>query len=382
MKRSRGEGRLFRPSYTTATGERKRTATWWIQYHRNGSKVRESSKSERKQDAARLLRDRLAALAAGRPTGPVVERTTYDDMAKILEDSFVVNGRRSLKRLKGALVHLAGEFRGVPARAIDEGRIGAYTRKRLDEGAANGTINRELTALKRMYNLAIRAQRVARRPHIEMLAEATPRSGFVERQQYEAILAKLPTAVQPVVATAYLTGWRLASEILTRQWRHVDLNAGFLRLEPGETKNGQGRMFPLIPELRAVLEAQRKHTTDVEQATGQVVPWVFHRNGKPLASLRKGWDRACTEAGFPALIPHDLRRSAVRNLERAGVPRSTAMAMVGHKTESIYRRYAIVDETMLREGAEKLATYHDNAHADSITTGIVVPIGRKAAGKS
>src|SRR5437762_10692834 len=55
--------------------------------------------------------------------------------------------------------------------------------------------------------------------------------------------------------------------------------------------------------------------------------------------------------------PVRLRRTAVRNLERAGVPRSTAMAMVGHRTEAIYRRYAIVDEVMLREGAAKLAAY-------------------------
>jgi integrase len=381
MKRSRGEGRIFQPTYTTSTGERKKTTTWWIQYHRDGKKVRESSKSERKADAARLLRDRLAALAAGKPTGPAVEKTTYDYMAKMLEDSFVVNARRSLKRLRGALAHLGAEFKGVPARAIDEGRIGAYVRSRLDAGAANGTINRELTSLKRMFTLAIRAQRVARRPHIEMLAEATPRSGFVERPQYETILAKLPAAVRAVVAVAYLTGWRLAAEVLTRQWRHVDFGAGFLRLEPGETKNGSGRMFVLIPELRAVLQEQRERTTLVEQATGQVVPWVFHRNGKPITSIRKAWDRACSEAGFPALIPHDLRRSAVRNLERAGVPRSTAMAMVGHKTESIYRRYAIVDEAMLREGALKLATYHDGAHEDALATQKVVGIGRKAGAR-
>jgi integrase len=75
----------------------------------------------------------------------------------------------------------------------------------------------------------------------------------------------------------------------------------------------------------------------------------------PLHSFRKAWKTACRNAGLAGRIPHDFRRTAVRNLERAGVPRSTAMKMVGHKTESIYRRYAIVDEAMLREGAEKLA---------------------------
>ena len=63
---------------------------------------------------------------------------------------------------------------------------------------------------------------------------------------------------------------------------------------------------------------------------------------------------ACRAAGYPGRLLHDLRRSAVRNLELDGVPRSAAMAMVGHKTESIYRRYAIVDSGVLRDAATKI----------------------------
>jgi integrase len=147
--------------------------------------------------------------------------------------------------------------------------------------------------------------------------KAAPRSGFVDRDQLDAILLHLPEPVRVVVFVAYLTGWRIASEVLTRQWKHVDFKAGFLRLEPGETKNGEGRMFKLFPELREVLERQRQYTDDVERERGQIVPWIFHRNGKPITSFRKSWDRACTKAGYPGLIPHDMRRSAVRNLERA-----------------------------------------------------------------
>jgi integrase len=69
------------------------------------------------------------------------------------------------------------------------------------------------------------------------------------------------------------------------------------------------------------------------------------------------WISACEAAGYPGKLIHDFRRTAVRNLERAGVPRSTAMQMVGHKTEAIYRRYAIVDEQMHREGAAKLEAW-------------------------
>ncbi len=124
-------------------------------------------------------------------------------------------------------------------------------------------------------------------------------------------------------------------------------------------------MFPLTPELRAVLERQLARTRANERATGQVIVSVFHRDGKPIRGFRRAWVTACKKAGVPNRIPHDLRRTAVRNLERAGVPRSTAMELVGHRTEAIYRRYAIADETMLREGGEKLAVLHQAEQTQS-----------------
>ena len=133
--------------------------------------------------------------------------------------------------------------------------------------------------------------------------------------------------------------------------------ASIVRLDPGTTKNLEGRVFVMTTELCTMLEAQRAVTQEKQKETGSVIPWVFHRSkrGRPLKSFRKAWQQACEAAGVPGRILHDLRRTAVRNLERAGVPRSVAMKMVGHKTESVYRRYAIVDEAMLRATAAKLA---------------------------
>ena len=177
---------------------------------------------------------------------------------------------------------------------------------------------------------------------------------------------------------AYVTGWRVKSELLTREWAHVDFKAGWLRLEPGETKNDEGRMFPLTPMLRAVLERQRERTETHQRASGQIHPAVFHRTGRPIKSFRRAWLSACRRAGLVGRIPHDFRRTAVRNLERAGVPRSTAMKMVGHKTESIYRRYAIADEGMLREGGAKLQVLHQ---ADQPAARTVIPIS-EATGRA
>jgi integrase len=124
-------------------------------------------------------------------------------------------------------------------------------------------------------------------------------------------------------------------------------------------ENGRPRTGPagcsFTPELRGLLEAQRAHTTVVSSKRGRIIATVFHRDGLPIKSFRRAWRSACKDAGWPWRIFHDFRRTAIRNLERAGVPRSVAMQMVGHKTEAICRRYAIVNDADLHAAAVKLA---------------------------
>jgi integrase len=157
--------------------------------------------------------------------------------------------------------------------------------------------------------------------------------------------------------------------------------AGWLRLDPGETKNDEGRQFPLIPELREVLDGQRARVEAIQKKTDRIVPWIFARDdGAPVGDFKKAWATACIKAGFFRVVPvgevregepaktkkaptrifHDFRRTAVRNLERSGVPRSAAMKLTGHQTESVYRRYAIVDEAMLVDAGAQLAKLHDS----------------------
>ena len=166
--------------------------------------------------------------------------------------------------------------------------------------------------------------------------------------------------MRPVSEVAYTTGWRVRSKILTRKWEHVDSRGGWLRLDAGETKNGEGRSFAFTPELRLVLERQRMLASAIERATGKRVESVFFRpDGTRMNYFRRSWLSACKKAGLVAKIPHDFRRTAVRNLARIGVDRKTAMEMVGHKTESIYRRYTITDEAMLRDASARLAVLHE-----------------------
>jgi integrase len=154
----------------------------------------------------------------------------------------------------------------------------------------------------------------------------------------------------------FYTGWRSRSEVLPLKWAQVDLAGGFVRLEPGTTKNDEGRAFPLIPELRTLLDRRQVITRRCERVQARIIAHVFHRYGRPITSLRRAWTTACKKAGLPRLLPHDLRRSAVRDLGRSGASRSAAMRLTGHETEAVYRRrYAIVAENDLREAGTKLA---------------------------
>jgi integrase len=253
-----------------------------------GKPLKRSSRTTSRAVASKQLEQWKAQIRHGTYV-PDADQTRFDDLASLLIDEYRANSRKSLGRAEVAVDHQKGFFAGWRAQAISTERVLAYVRHRQTQRAANATINRELAALKRMFRLGERAGKIVRRPFIDLLQEHNARTGFFERHEYDAVLAQLPDDLQPVFAVAYLTGWRVKSEILTRQWVHVDFQSGWLRLEPGETKNAEGRQFPLTPALRTVLERQRARTLAVEKATHTIIPWLFHRSGRPIKSFRRAW---------------------------------------------------------------------------------------------
>jgi integrase len=209
-----------------------------------GKHRKRSTRTTDAQKARRALARWKAELLGGTCL-PDADRTTFADLAAMLRSDYVANGRKSLARIEQAIVHLTPVFGHLRARAISTDRVIAYVKARLEENAAPATINRELGALMRMFSLGRQVGKVGVAPYIRRLEERNARQGFFERDAFDAVRRHLPPDLQPVVHVAYLTGWRVASEILTRQWHHVDLKHGWLRLDPGETKNGDGRQFPL-----------------------------------------------------------------------------------------------------------------------------------------
>lgn len=333
-----------------------RGRTWWIQYSHRGQVSRESSKSSVRSDALRFLRRRLTEIGSGLARPRDAERLTFEEMAAMLEADYRLNERRSLARAALSLSHLREVFGTNVAAEIGSERISAYIARRSEEGAKPATIRRELSALRRMFTLAQEQGRLVNAPRFPRIEERNVRTGFFEAEHLAQVLEHLPEHLAPVAVFAYLTGWR-RGEIVSLRWADVDFGAGTVRLEPGTTKNGEGRVFPFrsYPRLAELLEAQRQATRSFERESGSVVRHVFHRSGKPLSDFYGAWRAACRKAGLPGRLFHDFRRTAVRNLERAGVPRSVATKLTGHKTEAVYRRYAIVCEADLAAGVAKLA---------------------------
>jgi integrase len=348
MNSSRGAGSIYR-----------RGEIVWIKYYRDRRCYRESSGSTKESEARKLLKRRLGEISAGRFMGPAADKVTIRELAQDFENDYRVNGKKSLDRAQRAVQQILRFFGGCRAHDVSTDVIRKYTAKRLEENAANATINRELAALKRMYRLGLQAERINRRPHIPMLQENNVRRGFFEYAEFLALRAALPDYLKPVVTFAYYTGCR-KGEILSLGWSQVDLEGRTVRIDPGTTKTGEGRVIALEGELLDVLRGQweRRKVAEIPGRSPTLLcSFVFHRDGKVIGDFRDSWATACKDAMLAGKLFHDLRRTAVRNMVRAGVHERVAMKVSGHKTRSVFDRYNIVTEADIKDAAHKVWSY-------------------------
>ena len=350
-----------RPRRRTGGSIYLRGGVYWIKYYVDGRPIRESSGSTRPVDAQAKLDERRGQRAAGEPISPKAARLRVDELLDNLERRYRIDGQAiptaNVARLRAAF----GRQRAVRVTGadwnvyVDHHQCATEDRRPL----SNATLNRDLALLRRSYTLARKDfPGFKARIEFELLAESAPRAGFFDAGQLEAVRRHLPPYLQPLATFGFETGWRRA-EVLGLTWARVSFTDGEVRLDPGSTKNGEGRSFPFTDTLRALLEAQRAATDALQRKTGRIIPLVFHHNGRPIRDYRKAWATACAKAGCPGRIFHDLRRSAVRRFEHAGIARSVAMKLTGHKTENVYRRYAIVSDRELRAGRRHLSRHRD-----------------------
>ena len=301
----------------------KRGKTWWLKYYHNGKCIRESSGTSKKMVAKKLLERKEGEIAEGKLPSILFENVTFDELAKDFLRDYLINQKKSLDRARLSVSHLMVEFVGIKAISITTPKVQLYVSNRMkwtckdcghrfhfnDEwycpkcsgkeikkGAANATINRELSALRRMLNLGAKQTppKVNRVPYIPMLKENNTRKGFFEHQEFLALRENMPDYLRPFITFGYKVGWR-DKEIASLKWgENVDLANGIVTLKVGETKNDEARTVYLDPELKELFD----ELWEKRKRSCKIIPYVFpNKSGKgPIVNIRKAWNCACQKA--------------------------------------------------------------------------------------
>lgn len=374
--RARGDGRIF---------ARKGTANLWCAYFLRGEEYRESTGTTDPQAAEKFLKRRLKEVGAdqiGKATfvGPQQERVKVDKLLDALEADYQLRSKDS-HQFWSHIKQIRAYFDPWRAAEVTFEAVDSYILEEQRAGLAPATINRRTQLLAQAFSLAIERNPLSTGPRIRHLSEkGNTRQGFFTDAEVRALIAFLPEYLKDFVLFGYLTGWR-KGEIASLRWE--DVEGEIIRLRGGNAKNGEGRSVILSGELGELI-GRCKGARQVKTKHGLTLSaYVFHLKGEPVGDFKKAWASACvaanlgrfncsvcktavtghrcgkcgSAASYSGRIFHDLRRTAVRNMVRAGVAERVAMAISGHKTRAIFDRYNIVNEDDLREAMQRTQQY-------------------------
>jgi integrase len=372
---SRGQGTLVRYGGS---------ANWAFCYCHRGKEHRESMRTpdvKKAKSRAKQLLDKLGADRQGlqKFVTPLDRRLRIGSTLDWLAADYKLRAKDS-PQFQSHLKPIRESFGPWLVIDLTPEAIDTYIEERQEQDKADATINRETQILGQALRLALKRHRITSLPWIRHLPERNTRQGFFERPDFEALVTALPDYLKDFVRFAYLTGWR-KGEIISLRWADADRDGGAIRLRPEHSKNGRGRTVMLDGELGDLIGRRWQARLVTFDGEPRITDRVFHRDGEPVGDFRKAWVTACFEAGLvepvlddedqpvldkdgkPVLchakLVHDLRRTAARNMIRAGVPERVVMEITGHRTRSMLDRYNVVNETDLRLAAQRTTLYVD-----------------------
>lgn len=227
----------------------------------------------------------------------------------------------------------------------------AQRRKRNGEKASAQTVNNDHIVLKHALNVAIRRGLLVSNPaaRVPMPNPQNERDRVLSEEEWSKLYQAAKSHLKPVLLVAYQLGQRM-SEIVGLTWERVDLKRGFITLRGTDTKTKKPRLVPLTPDVRRTLQQLAKVRSLHSRH-------VFLYQRKPLRDFRTAFKTAMEDAGVSGFRFHDLRHCAATNLRRANVDTTTAMAIVGHTSPQMWKRYNNIQEADLTLAASKLGKY-------------------------
>lgn len=343
----------------------------WIAYYHHGKEQREVARHRKtdeklttsdkdRKEAELFLKQRLGELTAEKHGGPAFigtqeKRLTVNDLLDSLESDYKTRNKDNAQ-FQSHLKRIRSYFGAWKAIEVSADSIAAYIAEMREDEYTDSTINRGTQLLGQAYELAMKDRKLTSAPRIEHLSEVgNERAGFFETGDFNAVVEKLPEYLKDFVRFGFITGWR-KSAIQKLRWESVGDDVIYLAAKNSKTRKPES--IPIEGELQEIIERRRAaQVWEDEEGEARFSVYVFHVDGQPVGDFRKAWATACKAAKVGSLLFHDLRRTAARNMIAAGTPQAVAMKITGHRTDAMFRRYAIVNEDQKRDALANTQKY-------------------------
>jgi integrase len=343
----------------------KRGKYWHIEFEFQGVRYQRSARTENRREAESRERAMRSDVERGVYKLPpkkkaIADRLRVRDLLQRLEQNYNMRGKGNTDNLRLFRFLSEAPIADCFADALTDQHITEFIAQLQRQGFRNSTVNNRVQLIRQAYKLAkVPAPQIPR-----LSTQGNARQGFLLRPQFDLLYARLPAYLQDFALFLYVVGWR-SGAVKRLEWGDVQGNEIQLRAEL--SKNRKAYRICMNRELAELIERRRQERAIATPQGAAICRYIFHRNGKPLGNFREAWVAACAAAGCPGTIPHDMRRSAVRNLVRAKVPRSIAKKWTGHESDTVFERYNIIEGDDMQEAAELLEQYTQGTRAKVVS---------------